>query len=88
MPLDASRPDLVFAVIGTGIMGQGIAQVAAQAGIRTLLHDSRSGAAQAAKDSIRAQLARLAEKGRLKAEDAERASSNLTLADSLQALAP
>jgi 3-hydroxybutyryl-CoA dehydrogenase len=88
MPLDVSRPDLSLAVIGTGVMGRGIAQIAAQAGIRVLLHDSRPGAAREAKDAVRAQLLRLAEKGRLKAEDAARAEANLLVADSLAALAP
>ncbi|HEY6721125.1 MAG TPA: 3-hydroxyacyl-CoA dehydrogenase NAD-binding domain-containing protein, partial [Burkholderiales bacterium] len=77
MPLDVSRPDLSLAVIGTGVMGRGIAQIAAQAGIRVLLHDSRPGAAQGAKDSISQQLSRLAEKGRLKSEEAARANANL-----------
>jgi 3-hydroxybutyryl-CoA dehydrogenase len=88
MPLDVSRPDLSLAVIGTGVMGRGIAQIAAQAGIRVLLHDSRSGAAQGAKDSISQQLSRLAEKGRLKSEEAARANANLLIAGSLEALAP
>ena len=87
MPLDVSRPDLSLAVIGAGVMGQGIAQVAAQAGIRVLLHDSRAGAAKAAKDAIRAQLARLAERGRIKTEDVARADANLVVADALPALA-
>src|SRR5882672_9722998 len=39
MPLDVSRSDLSLAVIGAGVMGQGIAQVAAQAGIRVLQLD-------------------------------------------------
>ena len=50
MPLDVSRPDLSLAVVGTGVMGRGIAQIAAQAGIRALLHDSRPGAAREAKE--------------------------------------
>ncbi|MGC2517931.1 MAG: 3-hydroxyacyl-CoA dehydrogenase NAD-binding domain-containing protein, partial [Burkholderiales bacterium] len=88
MPLDVSRPDLTLAVIGTGVMGRGIAQIAAQAGVRVLLHDSRAGAAQGAKDSILQQLARLVEKGRLKSDDAAKAGANLVIADSLQALVP
>src|SRR5712691_978384 len=52
MPIDVSRQDLSLAVIGTGVMGRGIAQVAAQAGVRTLLHDSRPGAAREAKDAL------------------------------------
>ena len=34
MPIDVSRPDLTLAVIGAGVMGCGIAQIAAHAGIR------------------------------------------------------
>lgn len=87
MPLDVSRSDLSLAVIGTGVMGRGIAQIAAQAGIRVLLHDSRPGAAKEAKEAVSAQLARLAEKGRIDREAAARAGANLVLADSLAALA-
>src|SRR5260221_366073 len=86
MALDVSRPDLSLAVIGTGVMGRGIAQIAAQAGIRVLLHDSRPGAAREAKESVSAQLARLADKGRIEREAVERAEANLVLVDSLQAL--
>jgi 3-hydroxybutyryl-CoA dehydrogenase len=87
MPLDVSRPDLSLAVIGTGVMGRGIAQIAAQAGIRVLLHDSRPGAAREAKEFVSAQLARLAEKGRLGGDVVERAEANLVLTDSREALA-
>src|SRR5216683_1359579 len=87
MPLDVSRPDLSLAVIGTGVMGRGIAQIAAQAGIRALLHDSRPGAAKDAKESVSAQLAKLAEKGRLERDALARAQANLVVADSREALA-
>jgi 3-hydroxybutyryl-CoA dehydrogenase len=87
MPLDVSRPDLSLAVVGTGVMGRGIAQIAAQAGIRVLLHDSRPGAARDAKESVSAQLAKLAEKGRLERDALGRAQANLVIADSREALA-
>jgi 3-hydroxybutyryl-CoA dehydrogenase len=87
MPLDVSRPDLSLAVIGAGVMGRGIAQIAAQAGIRVLLHDSRQGAAREAKDAVSAQLKRLHEKGRIDRAGLEGAQSNLVVADSLSALA-
>jgi 3-hydroxybutyryl-CoA dehydrogenase len=87
MPLDVSRPDLSLAVIGTGTMGRGIAQVAAQAGIRVLLHDSRAGAAHEAKQAASGHIQRLQEKGRLGLEEAARAQENLIVADSLSALA-
>ncbi len=88
MPLDVSRPDLTLAVIGTGVMGRGIAQIAAQAGIRTLLHDIRPGAAREAKDAISQQLSQLAEKGRLDRDAAARAEASLVIADSPAALSP
>jgi len=87
MPLDVSRPDLSLAVVGTGVMGRGIAQIAAQAGIRALLHDSRPGAARDAKESVSGQLARLAEKGRLERDALARAQANLVVADSRESLA-
>ena len=87
MPIDVSRPDLSLAVIGAGVMGRGIAQIAAQAGIRVLLHDSRQGAAREAKEAVSAQIQRLHEKGRLAREEAARAQANLIVADSLSALA-
>ena len=55
------------AVIGTGTMGAGIAQVAAVAGHRVLLYDAVDGAAGRAAESIRARVARLVEKGRIAA---------------------
>lgn len=86
MAFDVFRPDLALAVVGTGVMGRGIAQIAAHAGIRVLLQDSRPGAAREAKDAISQQFARLTEKGRLAANDAERAAGNLAVADTLSAL--
>ena len=88
MPLDVSRPDLSLAVIGAGVMGRGVAQIAAQAGIRVLLHDSRPGAAREAREAVCGQLLRLADKGRIGKDVAARAGANLVVADSLAALAP
>lgn len=55
-------------VVGAGIMGAGIAQVAAQAGHDVLLYDTRDGAAASAKDKLAATLDGLAAKGKLSAE--------------------
>jgi 3-hydroxybutyryl-CoA dehydrogenase len=52
-------------VVGAGLMGGGIAQVCAQAGIRVLLHDVRPEALQNAMGSIRWSVAKLIEKGKL-----------------------
>ena len=48
MAFDLSKPDLTVAVFGAGTMGRGIAQVCAQAGVTTLLFDSRDGAVKEA----------------------------------------
>ena len=57
-------------VIGAGIMGAGIAQVAAQAGHTVWLHDAREGAASAAKAKLASTLESLVAKGKLSAEAA------------------
>ena len=55
-------------VVGAGIMGAGIAQVAAQAGHRVALFDLREGAAAAARDKLGQTLDGLAAKGKLTPE--------------------
>ena len=69
--------DAVIAVVGTGAMGAGIAQIAAAAGHPVKLLDNRSGAAELAIVGIRAQFAKMAEKGKLTAEAAEAAGARL-----------
>ena len=75
-------------VAGAGTMGRGIAQVLAQCGARTLLFDSQPGATRKAKDSIAQALAKLVEKGRLAAADADRSVGRIEIVDSLEGLAP
>lgn len=58
-------------VIGAGIMGAGIAQVAAQAGHRVQLFDARAGAAQQATARLAATFEGLVAKGRLAAGAAQ-----------------
>ena len=67
----------VVAVIGAGAMGAGIAQVAAQAGHTVRLLDAREGAAEQAIANIRKMFDKLAEKGRMSAEEAEAAGARL-----------
>ena len=85
--LDPLRADLTLGVIGTGIMGRGIAQIAAQAGVRVVLYDTRANAATAARDYVAATLAMLVEKGKLGAQAAEQAVDKLEVAQALPALA-
>ncbi|HEV8690374.1 MAG TPA: 3-hydroxyacyl-CoA dehydrogenase [Ideonella sp.] len=58
-------------VVGAGIMGAGIAQVAAQAGHFVMLFDAREGAAAGARDKLGQTLQGLVAKGRLAAGMAE-----------------
>ena len=88
MPPDIQSPALILAVAGTGAMGRGIAQVAAQAGISVLLYDAQPGAASNARDGIVATLGRLADKGKITRQELDAASSRLTLTLRLEQLAP
>ncbi|MEU8850063.1 3-hydroxyacyl-CoA dehydrogenase [Streptomyces sp. NPDC048564] len=82
--LDLSSP---VAVVGTGTMGQGIAQVALVAGHPVRLYDAAPGRAQAAADAIGARLDRLVEKDRLTGADRDAARARLLPAESLTELA-
>jgi 3-hydroxybutyryl-CoA dehydrogenase len=65
-------------VVGAGIMGAGIAQVAAQAGHTVFLFDARPGAAQQGKDKLAATLQGLVTKGKLGSEVAEATLARIT----------
>jgi len=58
-------PGTTVLVVGAGIMGAGIAQVAAQAGHSVLLFDAREGAAAAAHQKLAGTLDQLSAKGKL-----------------------
>lgn len=79
-------PSTGVAVIGAGTMGAGIAQVAAQAGHAVLLYDNRAGAARDAIETLRAQLTKRVERGRIKPGDAERIIAMLTPCETLDDL--
>lgn len=82
--LDLSSP---VAVVGTGTMGQGIAQVALVAGHPVRLYDAAPGRARAAADAIGARLDRLVQKDRLSGADRDAARARLLPAESLADLA-
>ncbi|MEU7291950.1 3-hydroxyacyl-CoA dehydrogenase [Streptomyces exfoliatus] len=79
--------DRTVAVVGTGTMGQGIAQVALVAGHPVRLYDSASGRAEEAVAALTARLDRLVEKGRLDAPAREDAVRRLHAAAELDELA-
>jgi 3-hydroxybutyryl-CoA dehydrogenase len=82
-----TRSDLVLGIVGTGVMGRGIAQIAAQGGIAVALYDSRSDAAPAARDHVAETLAKLADRGKLDAAAANAAVGRLRVATALADLA-
>ena len=77
MAVDLSRPDLVAGVFGAGTMGRGIAQLCAQAGLDTLLFDSRAGAVKEAIAAIDRGLEGLVAKGRMTADTRRAALSRI-----------
>ncbi|GGV50096.1 3-hydroxyacyl-CoA dehydrogenase [Streptomyces longisporoflavus] len=82
--LELSSP---VAVVGTGTMGQGIAQVALLAGHPVRLYDAVEGQAKTAAAAIGTRLDRLVEKGRLTADARSAARAGLAPVDGLAELA-
>jgi 3-hydroxybutyryl-CoA dehydrogenase len=74
-------------ILGAGTMGAGIAQVAAERGIETVVHDPVDGAYQRAHERIAGFLARKVEKGQLDAAGAGAALTRLRAAGSIEELA-
>ncbi|OWW21636.1 3-hydroxyacyl-CoA dehydrogenase [Noviherbaspirillum denitrificans] len=86
-PSPGSR-ELKVGVVGCGVMGRGIVQIAALAGATVYLVDSREGASQAAREELRATFAKLVEKGKLDAAAAADAGERLVACKGLDELAP
>jgi len=74
-------------VVGAGIMGSGIAQVAAQSGHPVLLFDNKPGAAIDAKTGLQTTFDKLVAKGKFSGEFARNALSSITPVESLEAAA-
>src|SRR5262249_23679031 len=76
--------DAVVAVIGTGAMGRGIAQVSATGGMTALLYDAAPGAAAKARVAILEVLSGLAARGRIGADAVAAAGGPLQGVDGLR----
>ncbi|MEU3046942.1 3-hydroxyacyl-CoA dehydrogenase [Streptomyces sp. NPDC006984] len=85
--MTAIDPSRTVAVVGTGTMGQGIAQVALAAGHPVRLHDAVPGRAEEAALAVAARLDRLVEKGRMTPADRDTARARLHPATSIAELA-
>lgn len=70
-------------IVGAGAMGRGIAQIAAQAGIRVLLFDLNSKAVAEALESLKKIWARQVEKDRMTQEQVDAALQNITPCEAL-----
>jgi 3-hydroxybutyryl-CoA dehydrogenase len=75
---DIALKNVPVLVIGAGIMGAGIAQVAAAAGHPVWLHDAREGAAAQAKAKLGTTLQALVAKGKLDADAAQQTLQRIT----------
>jgi len=75
------------AVIGAGLMGGGIAQVAAVAGYDVVLRDVTPEALERGLGTVRASYAKFVERGRLEADAAEAALARITTTTDLDAAA-
>ncbi|MET9359873.1 3-hydroxyacyl-CoA dehydrogenase [Streptomyces sp. NPDC006632] len=83
----AIAPSRTVAVVGTGTMGQGIAQVALVAGHPVRLYDAVPGRAREAADALAGRLERLVDKGRMDGAARDAALARLYPADALAELA-
>jgi 3-hydroxybutyryl-CoA dehydrogenase len=82
-PIDASTD---VGIVGAGVMGCDIAQVAAAAGHRVFLFDAREGAAEAGKNRLASSLAALVARGKMPAATRDAVISKIQVVDSLASL--
>lgn len=74
-------------VVGSGIMGSGIAQVASQAGYEVVLRSRSQATADATVAALGKSLAKLVDKGRMEAAEAEAVLGRVTAVEDLAGLA-
>ena len=74
-------------VVGAGAMGRGIAQIAAQAGLRVRLYDTSAEAVASAREALRQTWDKLAQKGKLGAAGAQAALERVVAAGALSDMA-
>jgi 3-hydroxybutyryl-CoA dehydrogenase len=74
-------------IVGSGIMGSGIAQVAAQAGFEVVLRSRRQETADATLAGMEKSLGKLVDKGRMEADERDAVVARVTAVADLHALA-
>ena len=78
----------VIGIVGAGIMGRGIAQVAARSGHQVILYDNWDGAVDNAMKINETELSKLVEKGKLSQEDKDKTISLMKPTMKIEDLAP
>lgn len=73
-------------IVGTGAMGRGIAQIAAQAGLTVSLYDANPQAVDAARQYLQDTFAKLADKGKMSQDDAKAALARVVPCSALEDL--
>ena len=76
-----------MALIGTGVMGMGIAQIAAQSGVSVRLYDSKQGAAELGLARLTATLQTLQTKGKITVDELESTLAHFEIVDSIEKIA-
>lgn len=70
-PENTVTPVTELGIVGAGLMGSGMAQVAATVGIHVSLYDSEDGAAERAREKIEQQLSKRVQRDKMTANEAE-----------------
>ena len=71
-------------IIGSGAMGTGIAQVAAQAGHTVFIYDTRDAALEQSRHNLNATFAKLVEKGKFTSDEASQILHRIVFEDNLR----
>lgn len=79
-----NKDKAVIGIIGSGTMGSGIAQIAASAGHKVLIYDASIEAAHSGLKVINNRLERLAQRGKLSKEDANKISQRIKVVSHLE----
>ena len=87
MAWEAGKAGIRIGIVGTGTMGRGIAQIAAQAGFEAKLYDAIPDAAEQARASIAEVLGKQVEKGKLAKDAFEATMARLKCVAALSELA-
>ncbi|MFJ8074239.1 3-hydroxybutyryl-CoA dehydrogenase [Streptomyces sp. NPDC096176] len=86
-PSESRAPVERVGVVGCGLMGSGIAEVCARAGLDVVVAESGARAADAGRSRIAASLARAAAAGKFTTMDRDAALARITVTDDLERLA-